>query len=428
VRLLKIMGLNKEKTNFNMFLNISVKRWSLAFLLLFISSTLLFAQDDKKSAIDGDVALGENLFKQNCTQCHAINEVVVGPALKGISKRRKMDWISAFVKNSQKVIKGGDPYATALYDKFNKTEMPPFPQFSDDDIKGIVAYIETAQEAAAPAEGGAEAATGKEGEQKAGNDYSTLILSLVIVVLVLVLLMLVVFLSVIKKYLKDKESALSEGDKYLVNQKFDLGAVFKSRGFITIVILIFLAVGVRSCWTGLLSVGVDQNYAPKQPIPFSHKQHVGEYNIECGYCHTGVYKGKQAGIPSVNICMNCHNSIKKGPRFGDEAIKQVITAWETNAPIKWVRVHNLPDLAYFNHSQHTVVGNIPCEKCHGPIGEMEVVKQYSPLTMGWCINCHRETAVNGKGNEYYDKLYAAHNGKTITVAEMGGLECSKCHY
>jgi mono/diheme cytochrome c family protein len=426
VRLIKIMGLNKEKTNFNMFLNISVKRWSLAILLLFISSTLLFAQDGKKPEIEGDIALGENLFKQNCTACHAINEVLVGPALKGISKRKKMDWIIDFVHNSQKVIKSGDPYSVALYEKFNKTEMPPFPQFSADDIKSMIAFVENAAEAA-PEKGSEQAqATGE--SQQSGGEYSTLILSLIIVVLVLVLLMLVVFLSVIRKYLKDKESGLSESDKYLVNQKIDFGVFFKSRGFITVVILIFLAVGVRSCWTGLLSVGVDQNYAPKQPIPFSHKQHVGEYDIDCGYCHTGVYKGKQAGIPSVNICMNCHNSIKSGPRFGEEAIKQVVTAWETNSPIKWVRVHNLPDLAYFNHSQHTVVGNIPCETCHGPIGEMEVVKQFSPLTMGWCISCHRETAVNGKDNEYYDRLYAAHDGKSITVAEMGGLECSKCHY
>lgn len=408
-----------------MFLNISVKRWSLTLLILFISSTLILAQGGDKPAVEGDPAVGEELFKQNCTQCHALNEVVVGPALKGISKRRKMPWIVDFVHNSQKVIKGGDPYAVALYDKFNKTEMPNFPQFTDDDIKNIVAYIETAEEAKASTEPGVPT---EGGEQKAGDDYSTLILSLVIVVLVLVLLMLVVFLSVIKKYLKDKESALTDADKYLVNQKFDISAVFKSRGFITVVILIFVAVGVRSCWTGILSVGVEQNYAPKQPIPFSHEQHVGQFNIDCGYCHTGVYRGKQAGLPSVNICMNCHNAINKGPRFGKEAINQIKAAWESNTPIKWVRVHNLPDLAYFNHSQHTVVGNIQCETCHGPIGEMEVVKQYSPLTMGWCINCHRETAVNGKGNEYYDKLYAVHNGQAMTVAEMGGLECSKCHY
>lgn len=421
------MSLNKEKTNFNMFLNISVKRLSLGLLLLFISSTVLFAQDDKKAAVDGDPALGESLFKQNCFQCHTANKDKVGPALKGITKRRKMPWIIDFVHNSQKVIKSGDPYAVALYDKYNKAEMPPFSFLEEAEIKNIIAYVETVEDA--PADQDPTTAGSSGGTQGGGGgEYSTVILSLIIVVLVLVLLMLVVFLSVIRRYLKDKEETLDEGGKYLVNQKFDIGAVLKSKGFITVVTLIFLAVGVRSCWTGLLSIGVEQNYAPKQPIPFSHKQHVGEYNIDCGYCHTGVYKGKQAGIPSVNICMNCHSSIKKGPRFGEEAIKQVVAAWESNTPIKWVRVHNLPDLAYFNHSQHTVVGNVQCETCHGPIGEMEVVKQYSPLTMGWCINCHRETAVNGKDNEYYDRLFAIHNGQKLTVAEIGGLECSKCHY
>lgn len=408
---------NKDKKHFIMLLNIPVKRWSLAFLLVFIFGTVSFAQDP---------LVGENLFKQNCTQCHAINDVVVGPALKGISKRRKMPWIVSFVHNSQKMIKGGDDYAVALYEKFNRTEMPPFPQLSDEDIESIVAYVETAAEE--KAEPTAAAGDGTAGAQPAGNDYSTIILTLVIIVLALVLLMLIVFLSVIKRYLKDKEASLAEEDKELVNQKFDIGAVVKSRMFITIVVLLFLAVGARSCWMGLLSIGVEQNYAPKQPIPFSHKLHAGDYAIECGYCHTGVFKGKQAGIPSVNICMNCHSSIKQGPKYGQAAIAQVVSAWENKQPIKWVRVHNLPDLSYFNHSQHTVVGGIKCEQCHGPIQEMEVVKQYSPLTMGWCINCHRETAVDGKDNAYYDKLYAMHNGKKLTVAELGGLECSKCHY
>jgi mono/diheme cytochrome c family protein len=419
------MALTKEKTNFNMLLNIPVKRFALTFLIIFISGTISFAQD---------AAAGEALFKQNCTQCHAVNDVVVGPALKGVSKRRKIDWIVNFVHNSQKVIKGGDAYAVELYNKFNKTEMPAFPQLSDDDIKNIVAYIGEEEK-----KGGAEAKTtaGTTGTATTGTtttppseggDYSTIILGLVVVVLVLVLLMLVVFLNIIKKYLSDREATLPEDDKYLVNQKFDIKKALTSKEFIIIVSLLFVGVGVRSCWVGLLSIGVEQNYAPVQPIPFSHKLHAGDNQIDCGYCHTGVYRGKNAGIPAVNICMNCHSGIKSGPQHGTKAIAKVIEAWETKKPIKWVRIHNLPDLAYFNHSQHTVVGGVKCETCHGPIAEMEVVKQFSPLTMGWCINCHRETAVNGKDNAYYDKLMAAHNGKKLTVEEIGGLECSKCHY
>ncbi|HEX8548009.1 MAG TPA: cytochrome c3 family protein, partial [Cytophagaceae bacterium] len=224
---------------------------------------------------------------------------------------------------------------------------------------------------------------------------------------------------------------LDQEDREVVNQKFDIGAVVRSRMFLSIVGFIFICVSVRACWNGLLTVGVEQGYRPVQPIPFSHKQHAGQYKINCNYCHTGVNKGKQANIPSLNICMNCHSQIKKGPRFGEDAIGKVIKAYNENKPIKWVRVHNLPDLAYFNHAQHVNVGGLECTNCHGPIDTMEVVHQVSPLTMGWCINCHRETSVNGKDNAYYDKLLELHNKvskKELKVADIGGLECSKCHY
>jgi len=437
VRLLKyVPEQGKTKSNMFMFLNISVKRWSLIFLILLACSTFSIAQDAPAVKLPAGLEnaksdLGEQLFKENCTQCHSVSEVVVGPALGGITKERSVPWLIKWVHNSQKLIQSGDKDAKAVYEKFDHTDMPAFPQFTPDDIKNILAYVETTHATLANAPKVATNSSGDENGATAtskGNSNSTLILTLIIIVLVLVLLMLVIFLSVIKKYLADKESKLNEAEKDLLHQKFEISKVLKSKGFITIVILIFVCIGVRSCWVGLLSIGVEQNYAPKQPIPFSHKQHVGQYKIECVYCHTGAKRGKQANIPSVNICMNCHSSIKSGSRFGTAAIALVRTAWEKKEPIKWVRVHNLPDLAYFNHSQHTVVGGIECERCHGPIGTMEVIKQYSPLTMGWCINCHRETLVNGKGNAYYDKLYALHNGETLTVQEMGGLECSKCHY
>ena len=149
--------------------------------------------------------------------------------------------------------------------------------------------------------------------------------------------------------------------------------------------------------------------------------------IDCNYCHTGVRKSKNANIPSTNICMNCHSQIKT-----DSPKLQVLRdAVKNNTPIEWVRVHNLPDLAYFNHSQHVKVGGLECQTCHGPIEKMEVVQQYSPLTMGWCINCHRQTVVKSEGNAYYDKLVDLHkhNGqKEMKVKDNGGLECAKCHY
>jgi hypothetical protein len=125
--------------------------------------------------------------------------------------------------------------------------------------------------------------------------------------------------------------------------------------------------------------------------------------------------------------MNCHNAIKKE----SPEIQKIYKAIETDTPIEWVRVHNLPDLAYFNHAQHTNVGGIQCQQCHGEIEKMEVVQQRSSLTMGWCIDCHRKTNVNAKDNAYYDKLVELHKsegGKELKVANIGGLECSKCHY
>jgi hypothetical protein len=195
-----------------------------------------------------------------------------------------------------------------------------------------------------------------------------------------------------------------------------------------VVAFIFVVMIGKAVFDKFYSIGIQQGYAPDQPIAFSHKLHAGMYEIDCNYCHTGVNKGKSATIPAANVCMNCHNAIKtESPE-----IKKIWKAVEKNKPIKWVRVHNLPDLAYFNHAQHVKVGGIECQKCHGPVQEMEVVQQFSPLTMGWCINCHRETVVKSEGNAYYDKMVEIHQTKYGTskmkVEDIGGLECSKCHY
>jgi mono/diheme cytochrome c family protein len=412
----------------------------LVLLTLSINFSQTFAQTAPASggADPAVIAKGKDLFEGNCTACHAIYTVKVGPALKDVKNRRDITWIKNFVHNSTKVIKiDKDPYAVALYAKYNNTEMTSFPSFKDDEIESIVAYImDQSKPENAPKDVAQPAGNGAGSTAAPQDDYSDLILILTIITLVLVAITLLVFLTVIRKYLKDKETSLDEEDNELVNQKFRLSVVLKSKLFIVCIILLFTCVAVRSCWVGLISIGVEQNYAPVQPIPFSHKQHAGDMKIDCGYCHTGVYRGKQANIPGVNICMNCHSQVKEGSRFGKDGIAKVIEHYQKNRPIQWVRVHNLPDLAYFNHSQHTVAGGIECVKCHGQIDSMEVVKQFSNLTMGWCINCHRETAVNGKDNAYYDRLLKVHDDKVaagirkgdMKVEHIGGLECSKCHY
>ena len=125
--------------------------------------------------------------------------------------------------------------------------------------------------------------------------------------------------------------------------------------------------------------------------------------------------------------MNCHNAIKQG----SPEIQKIYRAIEKDEPIQWVRVHNLPDFAYFNHSQHTNVAGLDCANCHGEVAQMEVIQQRSSLTMGWCIDCHRKTDVNSEGNAYYDKLLEVHkknHKEPLKVKDIGGLECSKCHY
>ena len=380
------------------------------------------------------IAAGDALFKNNCAQCHAVNDKVVGPALGGITKRRSISWIIPWVHNSAKVIASGDDYAVKLYNDNGKQQMPAFPQLTDKDITSIIAWV-TSQEgtgggvtvANAPAVDGKGGATEAGGAGAAAGGYTDMLL----IVLVVVLIVLVVTLAIIANLMKDVlqgRKDLDGRDIEILDQRFDWAKFYQSpvlRGIVGVVFaLVLLYVGVQS----VMAVGLTQGYQPTQPIAFSHKIHAGENQINCAYCHTSVYKGKSANIPSANICMNCHSQIKtESPE-----IKKIYRAIERKQPIQWVRIHNLPDLAYFNHSQHTQVGGIQCQTCHGPIQNMEVVYQYSALTMGWCINCHRETPLNTKGNAYYDNLVKLHdksnNAVPFTVSSNGGTECAKCHY
>jgi mono/diheme cytochrome c family protein len=377
------------------------------------------------------IAAGDALFKGNCAQCHAVNEQVVGPALAGITKRRPVSWLIPWIKNSSKVVASGDAYAVALFNKFNKQQMPSF-ALSDKEITSIIAYVGS-QEGQGGATAGNKPAVAPGGDNATAGDaegagkYVDILLIVLVVVLIVLVVTLVIIGNLMKDVLRGRKD-LDGRDVEILEQRFDWSKFYRSpvmRGIVgTVFALVLLYEGVQS----VMAVGLTQGYQPTQPIAFSHKLHAGEHQINCAYCHTSVYKSKSANIPSANICMNCHSQIKtESPE-----IKKIYRAIERKQPVQWVRIHNLPDLAYFNHSQHTQVAGLECQTCHGPIQNMEVVYQYSALTMGWCINCHREMPLNTKDNKYYDNLVKLHDtknaGAPFTVSSNGGTECSKCHY
>ncbi|MEX2596695.1 MAG: cytochrome c3 family protein [Salibacteraceae bacterium] len=421
-------------------------KWvSLTKKLLTVTSVLsLLLISSPASAQDG-----EALFKANCTACHKMDKKMIGPALKGTraswAERTGSDEaIISWIKNSQGYMKEtGDAYAKKLFEDYNKTVMTPM-ALSTDEVVAVLDYIESWEPKVADVSAAGEGSDGGGGSAESSGD-PTLWLILVIVVLFVVFRVLWGVNRSIQNLNNQKE-----GDEPLpASDLFSefIGFFVKNRIVSAIALLLIASyLGVLT-WDMLNGIGVYEGYQPKQPIWFSHKIHAGQNGINCVYCHNSVEKGKSAGIPSVNICMNCHMGVQEGKVSGTKEIAKIYDAigWDPDKlryiegyetkPIEWVRIHNLQDFVYFNHSQHVVVGKQECQTCHGPIEEMDEVYQYSDLTMGWCINCHRETDVSMDGNGYYesvhDELVEKYKGEgleTFKVEHIGGLECVKCHY
>jgi len=396
--------------------------------------------------LGGDPAAGRQLFNSNCAACHQMDRKGIGPALRGMAERYEKEWLYKWIRNSQAMVASGDARAVAIFEEYNKSVMTPFPGLSDTDLDNIIAY--TSQPKAEPVIADTATGTGAAG-QSVGGISNEIILG----VLVLVMVMLVVMLFLVNNVLK--RIAEANGVVYIEKEKgTPIWKAFIQNQFLILVSVVFLLLTSGFFVYGFfMQVGIDQGYAPIQPIHFSHKIHAGDNQIDCNFCHSSARKSKHSGIPSLNVCMNCHENIYE--YNGDEDIekgytKEFYTAeiaklydavgWDPDErvysgeekPVKWVRIHNLPDLAYFNHSQHVSVAGIACQTCHGPVEEMEIAYQYSPLTMGWCIDCHRQTNVNIETNEYYEKIHAELSKKygveKLTVAQMGGLECGKCHF
>lgn len=183
-----------------------------------------------------------------------------------------------------------------------------------------------------------------------------------------------------------------------------------------------------------IAIGRSQNFEPSQPIKFSHMIHATDNKTDCLYCHSMAEYSPTGGIPSANVCMNCHIIVREGTNSGRWEINKLVSAYENNIPIRWVKVHNLQDHVFFSHAQHVTVGKVECRECHGDVEFMTQVKQVQDLSMGWCLDCHRTREVDVINNEFYAIYKKLHedlkSGKIefATASSMGGEKCMKCHY
>ncbi|NOT36105.1 MAG: cytochrome c3 family protein [Saprospiraceae bacterium] len=369
--------------------------------------------------------------------------------------------------------------------------MQAFPTLTDEDIESILLYVDCTAKGNCP--GATPAAVGAT-QVATKTGFSPVW----IYVAFGILLTLALFLWNVMSDMTFTRS-LAMGDKNA--QRHSLWDKLSSKGVVTLVLFGLILFGGYTTVNNAISLGRQQNYAPDQPINFSHEIHAGTNKIDCNYCHDGARRSKQSVIPGASTCMNCHTAIKKGTISGTSEITKIYTSigfnpntgkyidnydnleqsaidtifkrwiadnykeenklkdlseeakaiveseWsdivnsmtgpnkpKLQGPIEWVRIHNLPDHVYFNHSQHVTIGKVACEKCHGNVSEMATLRQYAPLSMGWCINCHRQTDVKFKDNKYYESYKTYHDelkdGKrtSVKVADIGGLECQKCHY
>ena len=388
--------------------------------ILFTLSIKAFSQAD-----------GAKIYKQNCTACHVLGETkLIGPGLKGITEKRDKEWLKKWINNSSELIASGDADAIAIFEEYNKVAMTNF-YFSDDEFEALFSYLENppVEEVVVVAQTTVIAEEG-------------IAISTQLMIVALILLTFIFILTSVKNSLKESLGQETETVSEAIKSNILL---FLSNTFNKLFVVLFVAIIIlKFVYDAMMGVGVTTNYQPEQPIAFSHKIHAGDNGIDCNYCHVSARKSKHSSIPSANVCMNCHASIVEGSIAGTTELQKIydavgydpdsrtyIEGYEQK-PIEWVRIHNLPDLSYFNHSQHVTVGQLECQECHGAIEEMDVVKQHSELTMGWCIECHRETEVKMEGNDYYtsmhEKMKEKYAGEKITVDKIGGLECGKCHY
>ncbi len=409
-------------------------------LSLVLTTSVLYAQD------------GKALFSQNCASCHAINKDLTGPALKGVEDRwPNKQLLYKWIRNNQEVIKSGDPYAVNLYNTWNKTQMNLFPSLTDAEIEAILKYIREYKDPVVT-----DADKGGPDDKSSGNNG--LLFGVLTLILTIVALILLQVNSNLKKLADDKEGVPAK----------DPVPFYKNKTYIALIAVVLFVVGGYYTIEGAIGLGRQKDYQPEQPVFFSHKVHAGINQINCMYCHGGVWESKHAGVPSLNVCMNCHTAISEynGPKLytaegkeidGTTEIQRLYEyagftkgkPWDPSKakPVEWIKIHNLPDHVAFNHAQHIRAGKVQCQTCHGEIQKMDEVKQFADLSMGWCVNCHRTTKVQFTSNGFYSIYKKYHNDlkkekidsvtvggtekesiDSVTVEMIGGTDCQKCHY
>jgi cytochrome c553 len=403
------------------------------FLFLFSFNNNLFAQD------------GQAIFKSYCASCHKPDAEFTGPPLKGAREREAAaglpkDWVYKWVHNTTSMI-NTDPYAKQMFAKYNSV-MTAFPDLKNEEIDAVLDWADKYEKPAAAA-----SATGT---GTAGEDDNSLLYGVLTLILAVIALILLQVNSNLKKLSDEKQGIRTPNPV----------PFYRNKAYLLLGIIVLFLIGGYFTMEAAIGLGRTKGYQPEQPIYYSHKIHAGTNQISCLYCHGGAQDSKHANIPSVNVCMNCHISIKEytgepitredGTSVNGTAEIQKLyeyAGWNPDLkkydrpgkPVEWVRIHNLPDHVYFNHSQHVKVGQQQCQTCHGNIQDMGEVAQFADLSMGWCINCHRETKVQfndsaGNGNKFYSIYEKFHDDiknkkyDSVTVERIGGTECQKCHY
>jgi hypothetical protein len=387
---------------------------------------------------------GKTLFQSNCAQCHNPIRVVTGPALQGVTTRvpdKKL--LYAWIHNNQAVLASGNKYFNDLFNQYNKTAMNLFPTLTNPEIDAILNYVETYKAPVAD----------KNNPPPAEENDNTLLYGILTLILAIIMFVLLQVNSSLRKLSDDKEGIPAH----------EPVPFYRNKVYIAVAILVVFLVGGYYLSEGAIGLGRQQGYQPAQPIFYSHRVHAGINQISCLYCHSNALLSRHATVPPLNVCMNCHaaiNEYSKGPKLyredgsevdGTAEIQKLYSFvgydpktstyhTEDARPVEWVKIHNLPDHVFFSHSQHTAAGKVQCQTCHGPIQTMDEVHQFAPLSMGWCINCHRTTKVDfpdstgSNGNKFYS-IYEHfqqdlknHDKDSITVKDIGGTECQKCHY